>query len=41
MSKCPYDNNGICDVTGKDCKDVILCTLETVYEDAKKSDKTK
>lgn len=35
INKCPYDNDGKCDITGKDCKDVILCTPETVYMDKK------
>lgn len=31
MSKCIYDNNGICDITERPCKDTVICTPETIY----------
>ena len=33
MNKCPYYNDGNCDVTKCLCTDAILCTPETVYLD--------
>ena len=39
---CIYETeNGLCEISGIPCKDVIICTPETVYVDANYNDNEK